>query len=43
MNPDQTSESVQAAIEMAITMVSTWGVSVLGAFALLIAGRSVAG
>lgn len=36
-------DGVQTALEMAIEMVSTWGISVLGAIALLIVGRIAAG
>jgi small conductance mechanosensitive channel len=43
MDTEQMNEGVQSAIDMAIGMVSTWGVSVVGAIVLLIVGRIVAG
>jgi small conductance mechanosensitive channel len=43
MDPEQVTSGAQAAIDMAVGMVSTWGISVLGAIILLIVGRIVAG
>lgn len=43
MDPDQLTESVQGAVEQAVEMLSTWGISVVGAIVLLIVGRVVAG
>ncbi len=43
MDTDAVSESMQGAIETAISLLSSWGISVIGAIALLIAGRIVAG
>jgi small conductance mechanosensitive channel len=43
MDTEQITSSAEAAIEMAIGMVSTWGIRVLGAILLLLVGRIVAG
>jgi small conductance mechanosensitive channel len=43
MKTEQVSESLQSGLDMAIGMVSTWGISVIGALVLLIVGRFVAG
>jgi small conductance mechanosensitive channel len=43
MDTQQVSEGLQAASETAISMLSNWGISVVGAIALLIVGRIVAG
>lgn len=43
MDPKQMTDGVQTAMEMGIEMVSTWGISVLGALVLLIVGRIAAG
>ena len=43
MQTDQISASLQAALDTTLTMVSTWGVRVLGALALLLVGRIAAG
>ncbi len=43
MDTEQMSEGAEAAIEAAVGMLSTWGLSVVGAIALLIVGRIVAG
>ena len=36
-------DAAQAVVEMALGMVSTWGIRVIGALALLIVGRIAAG
>jgi len=43
MDSDQVANGVQSAVDMAIEMVSTWGISVVGAIVLLIVGRIAAG
>jgi len=43
MDPEQVTNGVKTAMEMVIEMVSTWGISVIGAIVLLIVGRIVAG
>ncbi len=43
MDPAQMNESAAEAMEAAVEMISTWGLSVIGAIAVLIIGRMVAG
>ena len=43
MDTDSVSESMQGAMDTAIDLLSMWGISVIGAIALLIVGRIVAG
>jgi small conductance mechanosensitive channel len=43
MNSDSVSGNIQGVMETAIELLSTWGISVIGAIALLIVGRIVAG
>jgi small conductance mechanosensitive channel len=43
METEQVTAGAEAAIEMAIGMVSTWGIRVLGAILLLLVGRLAAG
>lgn len=43
MDADAMSETLQGAAQTAIDIVSTWGISVIGAMALFIVGRFVAG
>ncbi len=43
MDPAQMNESAAEAMEAAIELISTWGLSVIGAIAVLIIGRMVAG
>jgi small conductance mechanosensitive channel len=43
MDTDAMSEGMQGAMNTAIDLLSTWGISVVGAIALLIIGRIVAG
>jgi small conductance mechanosensitive channel len=43
MDTDSVSEGMQGAMDTAIDLLLTWGISVIGAIALLIVGRIVAG
>lgn len=43
MEVEQATASAEAAMEMIVTMVSTWGIRVVGAIVLLLVGRIVAG
>lgn len=43
MNSNSVSGNIQGVMETAIELLSTWGISVIGAIALLIVGRIVAG
>ncbi len=43
MDPSNMNETAQAAVDAAVSIVSTWGLQVVGAVAVLIIGRMVAG
>lgn len=43
MTTDALNVTTQAAFDTAVTMISTWGIRVLGALALLLVGRIIAG
>jgi len=43
MDTNAMSEGMQEAMETGVELLSTWGLSVVGAIALLIIGRIVAG
>ncbi len=43
MDPNEVSNTIEQVIESSATLVSTWGLSVIGALAVLIIGRWVAG